>query len=247
MILGLDPSLRAFGWVLMTNEGHFLDKGMMSTDADMIFVDRYIFLREGLRDIVQKCKAQFPEETLRVGIESPIFNDLYSEGMYGLFLYANEALKLEGVDTVFLTPNQVKSHAHAFLARPKGWKMQKADMVDAAKKATDGQGAKKWNHHQADAYWVGRTAGRFWALLTGVISEVEMTDLERSQFTALEVYEKGAKAGSVKRKGITYKEDDRFFRWSESKSYMSPQGEGDTSTPSTDTDRNGENNGEDSY
>lgn len=241
MILGLDPSLRAFGWVLMTDDAQFLDKGMMGTDTDMIFVDRYIYLREGLRTIIQKCKSAYPTETLRVGIESPIFNDLYSEGMYGLFLYSNEALKLEGVDTVFLTPNQVKAHAHSFLSRPKGWKMQKADMVEGAKKATEGQGAKKWNHHQADAYWVGRAASRFWKLVTGVISEAEMTDLERSHFTALELYEKGAKAGSVKRKGITYKEDDRFFRWSDDKSYMS-EGEGKSSPAKTNID--GGNDGE---
>lgn len=215
MILGLDPSLRNFGWVLMEDDGSFLDKGMMGTEASTMFVERYITLREGLREVVQNIKAQFPDKTLRVGIESPIFNDLYSEGMYGLFLYSNEALMLEKVDTVYLTPNQVKAHASAFLNRPKGWKMQKADMVDAVKQATQGQGAKRWNHHQADAYWVGRTASRFWLLLDGVIEESDLSELEVKQFTSLEKYVKGKKAGKVKRKGITHKENDRFFRWSE--------------------------------
>jgi len=217
MILGLDPSLRAFGWVLMTDEAQYLDKGMMGTDADMIFVDRYIYLREGLREVIQKCKEAYPTETLRVGIESPIFNDLYSEGMYGLFLYSNEALKLEEVDTVFLTPNQVKAHAHLFLSRPRGWKMQKADMVEAAKKATEGQGAKAWNHHQADAYWVGRTASRFWKLVNEEIALDELSELEAKHFISLERYVQGKKAGRIKRMGITYKEDDRFFRWSDKK------------------------------
>ena len=94
MILGLDPYLRNFGWVLMEDDGIFLDKGMMSTEASMVFVERYVFLREGLREVVQKVRADHPDKTLRVGIESPIFNDLYSEGMYGLFLYSNEALML---------------------------------------------------------------------------------------------------------------------------------------------------------
>lgn len=215
MILGLDPSLRAFGWVLMTDNAEFLDKGMMGTDSDMIFVERYISLREGLRNIIQSCREKYPDETLRVGIESPIFNDLYSEGMYGLFLYSNEALKSEGVDTVFLTPNQVKAHAQVALGRPKGWKMQKADMVEAAKKATDGQGAKAWNHHQADAYWVGYTASRFWKLVNEEIDISELSELEVKHFTSLEKYVQGKKAGRIKRMGITYKEDDRFFRWSE--------------------------------
>lgn len=218
MILGLDPSLRNFGWVLMEDDGTFLDKGMMSTEASMVFVSRYIFLRDGLREVVQKVRADRPDKTLRVGIESPIFNDLYSEGMYGLFLYSNEALMLEKCDTVYLSPNQVKAHAHAFLKRPKGWKMQKGDMVDAVKQATEGQGAKRWNHHQADAYWVGRTAGRFWQLIEGTIEAHELSELERKHFTDYEKYIKGKKAGKVKRKGITYKENDRFFRWSENDS-----------------------------
>lgn len=214
MILGLDPSLRNFGWVLMENDGTFLDKGMMSTKANMVFVQRYIFLREGLKEIIQNIKAQYPDKILRVGIESPIFNDLYSEGMYGLFLYSNEALMLEQVDTVYLSPNQVKAHARNFLDRPKNWKMQKADMVDATKKATEGQGAKRWNHHQADAYWVGRIAGRFWDFHTEVISQEDLSELEASHFTANERFKRGKKAGKIKKQGISFKENDRFFMWS---------------------------------
>ena len=199
----------------MEDDGHFLDKGMMSTKADMMFVNRYIFLREGLREIVQTIRSNYPDKTLRVGIESPIFNDLYSEGMYGLFLYSNEALMLEKCDTVYLSPNQVKAHAALFLNRPKGWKMQKGDMVDAVKQATEGQGAKRWNHHQADAYWVGRTAGRFWQLVGGEIEIGDLSELEKKHFTDYEKYVRGKKAGKVKRKGITHKENDRYFKWSE--------------------------------
>jgi len=215
MILGLDPSLRNFGWVLMGDNGDFLDKGMMGTTTEMMFVDRYIYLREGLREIVQRVRSEHPDKTLRVGIESPIFNDLYSEGMYGLFLYSNEALMLERVDTVYLSPNQVKAHAALFLNRPKGWKMQKGDMVEAVKQATQGQGAKRWNHHQADAYWVGRIAGRFWQLIEGEIEVADLNDLEIKHFTSLEKYLKGKKAGRIKRMGITHKENDRYFRWSD--------------------------------
>ena len=215
MVLGLDPSLRNFGWVLMDEEGRYMDKGMLSTKADMIFIQRYIYLREGLRDIIRDVRARYPEQTLRVGIESPIFNDLYSEGMYGLFLYSNEALMEEKVDTVYLTPNQVKAHASMVLGRPKGWKMQKTDMVDAVKKATEGQGAKSWNHHQADAYWVGYIARRFWQVEYDEISESDLNELEVKHFTSFERYVQGKKAGKVKRKGISHKEDDRFFKWSQ--------------------------------
>ena len=187
-----------------------VDKGLFSTEADIIFVDRYIYLREELRKLIQECKKK--TERLQVGIESPIFNDLYSEGMYGLFLYSNEALKLEKMDVVFLTPNQVKSHAHEFLQRPKGWKMQKADMVEACKKANPH--VKSINHHQSDAYWVGRIASRFWDVMDERIDISELTELEKKQFTDVDLYLKGAKEGRVKRTGISHKEDDRWFRWS---------------------------------
>jgi hypothetical protein len=38
----------------MEDDGTFLDKGMMSTKADMVFIKRYIYLRDGLREIIQK-------------------------------------------------------------------------------------------------------------------------------------------------------------------------------------------------
>jgi Holliday junction resolvasome RuvABC endonuclease subunit len=210
MILGLDPSLRAFGWTLIDDNLSIVDKGMFSTEADIIFVDRYIYLREQLRILLQSCKEK--TDRLQVGIESPIFNDLYSEGMYGLFLYSNEALKLEKMDVVFLTPNQVKAHAHEFLGRPKGWKMQKADMVEACKKANPH--VKNINHHQSDAYWVGRIASKFWDAMDGRVQIDALSDLEKKHFTDVDLYVKGAKEGRVKRQGISHKEDDRWFRWS---------------------------------
>jgi Holliday junction resolvasome RuvABC endonuclease subunit len=210
MILGLDPSLRAFGWTLIDENLSIVDKGLFSTEADVIFVDRYIYLREQLRTLIQSCKEK--TDHLQVGIESPIFNDLYSEGMYGLFLYSNEALKLEKMDVVFLTPNQVKAHAHEFLGRPKGWKMQKADMVEACKKANPH--VKSINHHQSDAYWVGRIASRFWDAMDGRVEIDALSDLEKKHFTDVDLYIKGAKEGRVKRQGISHKEDDRWFRWS---------------------------------
>jgi Holliday junction resolvasome RuvABC endonuclease subunit len=215
MILGLDPSLRNFGWTLIRDDGSFLDKGTMKTEASEVFVTRYMYLRDGLKELIREIREKYPNDAMRVGIESPIFNDLYSEGMYGLFLYSNEALMLEKVDTVYLSPNQVKAHAAAFLNRPKGWKMGKGDMVDAAKQATEGQGAKRWNNHQADAFWVAKAASRFWLLVEEQITVDDLSDLERKHFTSFERYVRGKKAGKVKRKGITHKEDDRFFRWSE--------------------------------
>ena len=79
-ILGLDPSLTNFGWAIYDGTT-LVDSGRFQTSSKMQFVDRYIFMRESLRECIQNHKIDY------VGIEYPVFNNLWSEGMYGLFLY----------------------------------------------------------------------------------------------------------------------------------------------------------------
>ena len=133
--------------------------------------------------------------------------------MYGLFLFTCEALRPEKVDLVFFSPGQIKAHAHRFLERPQGWKMNKPDMVEAAKVDTGGKG--RWNHNEADAYWAARAAGRFWLFHDGVIGVGDLTPLEEKQFTEIHKYSRGKKAGKIVIRGILFREDERFFRWSQ--------------------------------
>jgi len=142
-----------------------------------------------------------------------VFNDLWSEGMYRLFLYTCEALRVQGVDVVFFSPMQIKAHARLFLDRPKGWKMMKGDMVEAAKVHTGGAG--RWNHNEADAYWVACIACRFWQFLDGEITEADLTPVELKQFTLIHTYVRGKRAGQTIKRGILYREDERFFRWTQ--------------------------------
>jgi hypothetical protein len=164
-------------------------------------------MRENLRALIQEVRPD------RVGVEYPVFSSLFSEGMYGLFLYSCEALKAEAMDVVFWSPLQVKAHARESLGRPKGWVMQKPDMVEAAKDDTGGHG--RWNHNEADAYLVGRLAGRFWNFLDGQLSASDLTKEEQKFFAGVHTYAKGKKAGTEVRSGIMYREDERFFRWSQ--------------------------------
>jgi hypothetical protein len=170
----------------------------------MEFVDRYITQRERLREIVRV------HEPDKVGIEFPIFNDIWSEGMYGLFLYSCEALKTESCDVVFWTPGQVKSHARESIVRPKGWVMDKKDMVEAAKVDTGGG---RWNHNEADAFLVARMAGRFWEFYAGDLDEDVLTPTERHTFTRVHTFVRGKKVGQTEKTGMVYREDDRFFAW----------------------------------
>ena len=90
--------------------------------------------------------------------------------------------------------------------------MGKPDMVEAAQVDTGGAG--RWNHNEADAYWVARTAARFWLHHDGVLAATDLTIAEQKQFTEIQTIQRGKRAGQTVERGILYREDERFFRWS---------------------------------
>ena len=210
-VLGLDPSLTNFGWAIH-NDGvdgpaRCEARGRFKTSSKTLFVDRYVDLRGRLFDLVEETKPD------KVGIEYPVFGDLWSEGMYGLFLYSCEALREAGMDTVFFSPGQIKSVAKDLLDRPPKWRMVKADMCEAAKLDTGCKG--RWNHNEADAYLCARHAARFWRAQTGHLSVDDLTDKERKQFNRIHTFTRGKKAGKTVKTGILHRADERFFLWSE--------------------------------
>jgi Holliday junction resolvasome RuvABC endonuclease subunit len=226
-VLGIDPSLTNYGWAVHDTGASGLPRcparGRFRSSASTLFVDRYIGMREDLRALVRDVRPD------RVGLEFPVFDNLFSEGMYGLFLYTCEALKAERCDVVFWSPLQVKAHARESLGRPPKWQMMKPDMVEAAKADTGGTG--RWNHNEADAYLVARLAGRFWLFVEGGITEADLTTTERKYFAGVHTYTKGSRAGEIVHRGVMYREDERFFRWSniESNESEGAYGEGDDS------------------
>lgn len=211
-VLGLDPSLTNFGWAIhdtahpVGSRSRCEIRGRFQTSAKALFIDRYTDLRGRLRALVQEHRPD------RIGLEFPVFDNLWSEGMYGLFLYTCEALQAEEQDVVFWSPLQVKAHARESLGRPAGWKMMKPDMIEASK-ADAGGG--RWNHNEADAYLVGRLAARFWLLHEDAIKERDLTPVERKYFLEIRRYVRGKKEGKVEHKGVMYREDERFFQWSQ--------------------------------
>lgn len=214
-VLGCDPSLTNFGWAVHDSSvlggPRCVERGRFQTSTKTLFVDRYVQMRSSVKTLVARLGVQ------RVGVEYPIFNELWSEGMYGLFLYTCEALRESQVDVVFFSPPQVKAHARDFLGRPavagKKWDMKKPDMVEAAIADTGGKG--RWNHNEADAYWVARTAARFWGLLDQQIPEADLTVTERKQFLDIHTFSRGKRSGQTVERGILYREDERFFQWSQ--------------------------------
>lgn len=211
-VLGLDPSLTNFGWAVVDTDHPVGDpkrvvaRGRFKTSSKMIFIKRNVYMRESLRQLIQEHGVQ------RVGVEYPIFDAIYSEGMYGLFLFTCEALMDCKCDVVFWTALQAKSFARDFIDRAPGWPMDKQDMVEAAQ-ATGGGG--RWNHNEADAFHVGCLAARFWLYYDEEITDADLSPTEKRYFNKVHTYVRGKKAGKTVRSGMLYREDDRFFLWSQ--------------------------------
>ena len=210
IVLGLDPSLTGFGWCVhdgsVAGPGRVLAKGYFSTPATRVIYWRYLYLREALFQLLDA----YPQVEA-VGVESPPFGESYSEGLYGLFLYVNETLMLRRLDVVYFDPQRVKLLAKMDPKVRKG-KMDKSDMVDAAKQDT---GIKKWNHNEADGYIIARSTARFWDLYHERLEYNELTPAEEQVFLSIHTFVRGKKAGRTERKGVFYKEGDRFYRFSQ--------------------------------
>ena len=211
LVLGLDPSLTNYGWAIHNTDApvgtpeRCVARGRFRTSSKMEFIERYKSQRDSLRALIRQHKPD------RVGIEFPIMDAMYSEGMYGLFLYSCEALRAECMDVVFWSPLQAKAHARDSIDRPKGWKMDKVDMVEAAKKDA---GPGRWNHNEADAYLVAVLSARFWGFFDGDVPEGGLTLTESRYFTQVHTYTRGKRAGKTIKKGVIHRESDRFFQWS---------------------------------
>lgn len=210
-VLGFDPSLTNYGWAIHDDSYPVGDSrrceasGRFQTKSKMEFVTRYMFMRDSLLALIREHRPD------RVGVEYPIMNALYSEGMWGLFLYSCEALRAECMDVVFWTPLQVKAHARDTIDRPKGWTMDKTDMCEAAK-ADVGSG--RWNHNEADAYLVAVLSARFWQFYDGTLIEGGLTLTENRYFNKVHTFVRGSKEGKTIKTGMIHRESDRFFLWS---------------------------------
>lgn len=207
--LGLDPSLTGFGWCVHDNsvggEARVRAKGVFSTPSKWVFVKRYIYLRERTCELLER----YPVEAM--GVESPLYGEEFSEGMYGLFVQVNEAAYLSRKDVVYFDPTSLKSLARMDPKVRRG-RMEKADMVDAARGDT---GIQRWNHNEADAFIVARQAARFWNFVNGKISEDELTPSERNSYARIHTYTRGRNAGKTTRAGLAFKENSRYFRFSQ--------------------------------
>ncbi len=209
--LGLDPSLTGFGWCVYDSSAvgplRMVDKGVFSTSSKMLWVDRYVYMREHVRTLLDRYLL-----IQAVGMESPPYGELFSEGLYGLFLMVNEAVAAKRKDVVFFDPLTLKMLAKEDPSVRKG-KMFKSDMVEMAKADMGLKG--NLNHNVADAYLIARFAARFWMLVNEQITEEELLPSEHQAFAKIHTFTRGKRKGQTVKLGAMFKENQRFFRYSQ--------------------------------
>ena len=207
--LGLDPSFSGFGWCVHDSSKLGADRivksGVISTPPQVMWVKRNTDLRDEIAKILDRYLV-----VEAVGVESPYSGDFWSERAYGLFLMINEAVFSRRRDVVFFDPSTVKMLAKGDPRVRKG-KMSKGDMVDAAKAET----GIRLNHNAADAYHIARSAARFWMLYHEQITEEDLLPAERNAFTQIHTFVRGKRAGQTEKMGAIFKENQRFFRFSQ--------------------------------
>jgi hypothetical protein len=171
----------------------------------MVFVERNVVLRQEVQNLLDQYLL-----IEAVGVESPPFGELYSEGLYGLFLMVNEAIWSRRKDVVYFDPLTLKMLVKEDPKIRKG-KMFKSDMIEAARADT---GIARWNSDEADGYHVSRYTARFWKLVRGEITEADLTPSEQIAFLKIHTFKRGKRKGQTIRRGALFKENQRYFRFS---------------------------------
>jgi hypothetical protein len=95
-------------------------------------------------------------------------------------------------------------------------KMFKTDMVAAAKADTGVTG--RFNHNEADAYHIARFAARFWQLYRGELTTEDLTPSEHQAFARIHTFTRGKRMGETEKTGALFKENRRFYRFSQRES-----------------------------
>lgn len=203
--LGLDPSLLSYGWAVYDSSAvrkrKLVASGHEGTLKSVVPVARYIHFRSLVADLLKRYKVDL------VGLESPAYGGgEYSERHFGLMMFSLEAIFEKRKDCVLFDPATVK-----FLTG-KG----QADKQDIQRYVQlDQMNPDPMQSDEADAYCVAKFTTRFMELKQGIINPDELTDNERQTFLKRKKKVKHAIGAITKKTAMIYRENNRFFRFSQ--------------------------------
>jgi Holliday junction resolvasome RuvABC endonuclease subunit len=211
IVLGLDPSLRAYGWAVYDSKAKPKRKriasGYEATLSSQVPVARFIHFRAMVKNLLEKYEIE------AVGIESPAYGGgPFSETHFGLMMFSIEVIFEKRLDCVLFDPETLKFLAKVDPKKRKG-KMNKIDMQRYV--SIDTNTPKLINNNEADAYCVAKFSSRLIHLVNGDIDPEDLTESEKWTFMDKAKKRKNAKKQIVvKRTAHIFRENSRFFRFS---------------------------------
>ena len=150
-ILGCDLSMTSFGWFLHDDKKKHLYGRFKTAPKDGIDLKRFMIQRDRFVNLINDHKID------HIGIEQPFLRSFNTEKLFALHQFILEVCYTRHINIVYITPAQIKQFATG------NSRAEKNEIVFKTKKVL-GFTREKINNDEADAYWVGVLAKKFWQL-----------------------------------------------------------------------------------
>lgn len=206
--LGLDPSLRSFGWAVintsLSQRFKLIDSGHEATESSDCQPARYLHLQQMVKDLL----IRFPQIDV-VGIESPAYSaGPFQSIHHSLMMFSLAEVFLARKDCVLFDPA-----TREFLVRQgRRGKISKADVQRFVQ--LDMASPSALQNDEADAYVIGLHAARFKELRQGTIRPDDLNDAEKQKFLNMTKLKKFIRGSKKVKTAHAFRENNRFFDFS---------------------------------
>jgi len=207
--LGLDPSLRGFGWAVFDNQAtgteRRISSGHEETFPSTVPVARYVHYRS----LVKRLLNTFEPDV--VGIESPAYGaGPYQTVHHSLMMFCLEAIFESRKDVVLFDPATLKS-----LVRGRKSVRGLVTKLDMQKFVQfDTNDSELIDNNEADAYCISYFSTRFMSLKNGLLSPDMLSDNELRVFLEKTKKVKTLKGTANIKIAHIFRENSRFFEFS---------------------------------
>jgi Holliday junction resolvasome RuvABC endonuclease subunit len=207
LTLGLDPSLRAYGWAVYdsnaaNSKNRRVASGHEGTLSLTVPVARFMHFRALVKDLLNRYSIQ------AVGIESPAYGGgHFSEQHFGLMMFSLEAVFEKRIDCVLFDPTTLKFMT---TGKANAGKLDMQRFVQLNIMSTT-----ILQNDEADAFCVARATARFMEIQNGTMPVGELSDHEKKVFLTRTRKKKTATGTKiVKRTAHVFRENSRYFSFS---------------------------------
>lgn len=209
-VLGIDPSLTAFGWALhdssATGVMRRVDSGHVKTLTTTVPVARYMHLRSVVDSLLI---AHNPD---MIGMESPAFDaGPFQTIHFSIMMFVMESIFKMRKDLVLFDPSTLKSLVRGTSKTPKTV-IAKQDVQKFV--SLDTMDPNIIDNNEADAYAIAYFAGRFRRTLEGSLDPKELSDQEMHTFISKTKTVKTLKGKKEVKTGHVFRENTRYFSFS---------------------------------